>query len=362
MVRRKKKSKVPKIVNRIFRFFFAIIILSSLVLGVSLVVKEVYVTDTGRFAQIIKPILAKLHIPVSEEQIGDVAGEFVSRLSQTNLASGVQSDRSNDSENSDSQTSAQEDKAVERVLKVALISDIHNDLAGLENAVYRLGSEEVDFLVVVGDLTDYGDVEALSKIKESLDGSGYTYYVLPGDHDLAESVGLGNFTQVFGGNNHYFEYNGINFLLVDNSANFTELSSSDISWIKENIDGTDFVVLSQPIFTDGLLGMFARMYMGSSRDTVEDEDMLERQSRVAAQRSVLLEAVRDSNVIAVIAGDHHRSSKLKDSVRSELTHHVLGAVTGAVNEYPQSVIQEPRFSIMTVFEDKSYTIEDILLE
>jgi hypothetical protein len=90
--------------------------------------------------------------------------------------------------------------------------------------------------------------------------------------------------------------------------------------------------------------------------------MIERQARVLEQRNELLAMIRSSNVLAVIAGDHHKSSEISDSERASLTHHVVGAITGVVNEYPQSVIQDPRFSILTVYDDRSFQLEDIILD
>lgn len=233
----------------------------------------------------------------------------------------------------------------------------------MENAFHKISQDDdIEYLFLLGDLTGYGDTQSLSKIKEMLDSTGMTYYAIPGDHDLTESLGFTNFTQVFENNMHKIKVEDITFLMLDNSANFTEILSSDMTWFKNNVGSADFVFLSQPLYTEELNSPFSSLYMGSTLEKPEDEDMLERQSRVLAQRDELLKEIRESEIKAVVAGDHHKSSDQEDPEDADLSHHVVGAISGTVNELPQTLLQSPRFSVMTVFDDSTYELEEVLLD
>ena len=72
--------------------------------------------------------------------------------------------------------------------------------------------------------------------------------------------------------------------------------------------------------------------------------------------------LRKSKVKAVIAGDHHGSSTSSDPEKSDLKHIVVGALTktragdGVVN------LQTPRFSLLEVYNDDSFEVEEIVLQ
>jgi predicted phosphodiesterase len=363
MLRKRKNSKSSKFFRRISRAFVSVIVLSALVLGVSVFVKEVYLTDTGRLARLLRPLLSKVNISVTEEQLGDVAGEFVSRISQTNLASGVTSSRE-DVPVADTPGS----KIVAPVTlqtKIGFVADIHSDLAGLQTALYELSQEDIDALVVLGDLTAVGDIDSLQAVKEVLDTSSVTYYVLPGDHDLVQSVGSSNYTQIFGNPNQVIDVAGKTVLLMDNSANFTEISGSTMSWFSAKLSGAQFVILSQPLYTDGLSAPFNSLYMGSTRSPIEDAALLERQSRVLSQRNALLSTLRKGSALAVFSADHHKSSKIADPIRGTLSHHVVGAVADNAEEFHLKLLSAsypPRFGILEVYSDGSYKLIETLLE
>ncbi len=85
-----------------------------------------------------------------------------------------------------------------------------------------------------------------------------------------------------------------------------------------------------------------------------------KQQRLIA--AMLAEPTTAADVKAVIAGDHHKSSKVSDTQRSGLMHYVVGAVGGTLSEYSQKSLQSQRFSILSLFEDGSYDISDAELE
>lgn len=359
MLGRKTKSKSSG-TNPLLRFIrsvLSVVVLTALVLGVTLGAKELYAVDSARFGKISAYLLAKIHVNVDEGQIGEVAGKFAERISQTNLGSGVSSSR----------PEGEVDKSVyagkDTVVEVAIISDIHDDAANLNIALEKIKERGIEDVFILGDITGYGDVPSLTKIKDILEGSGVEYFVLPGDHDLADSLDTGNFTSVFGKEYGETDIAGYSFVYFSNAANYTVIAPNTISWIETQLPDADFFLVSQPLYTEELAPPFNRIFMGSTNGDVTDSTLADKQEAVKSQGEMLLSLVRDSvGVKALIAGDHHKSSSLVDPKRSSLMHYVVGAITSNLNEYPQKALQTSRFSILSIYQDGSYEVSDIVLD
>ena len=175
-----------------------------------------------------------------------------------------------------------------------------------------------------------------------MDDSGLTYYALPGDRDLYDTVGQQAFLDVFGVNYHSVGIGGKKFVLLDNSANFTIVLGNLIDWFVREVADADFVLLSQPLYhpsNDKVMGVV---------DGEED-------AAVRKQALELLDVIRASPVVAVVAGDHHMSSTSPDPVDTQLTHYVVGAITRERN------LQPPRFGVLTIFTDGDYEVKDVVL-
>lgn len=235
---------------------------------------------------------------------------------------------------------------IRKNFKVALMSDSENDWVALEKALIEAKKREVTAVFFLGDLTTFGDLKSLKSGKKLLDDSGLKYYVIPGDHDLAASAGDGDssglayFKQIFGSNYHSIELNNITFLLLDNSANYTEIEGEMIDWFRANLKDADFVILSQPIYHPTI----ARV-MGEIDG--------KRTESVFKQGQLLLEAIRNSSVLAILASDHHVYSRSMDPIRKNLLHYVTGALTRENN------FGSPEFLIMTIYEDKEFSVERV---
>lgn len=339
--------------SRIFKLFFTVLVLSALVMAIAFSIKGIYNSNVYKIAKSVSTILSKANIKVDEDKMGDVAGKFVERVSNTNISA------SSTSRVDTSQGVIKSDPKL--ALEVAVVSDIHNDIASLNRTIAKIKERNISKVIVIGDLTNYGETEKLQDVKKILDDSGLTYYVLPGDHDLAASMGPTNFVEVFGKSNTVLDMEGYKFLLLDNSANFTPLASSTLTWFNDEVVDSDFVILSQPLYTDGLNLPFSKMYMGSTKEEPTGTQ-LENQTRVKSQRDALLSSVRKSSVLAILAGDHHKSNSLNDPVDKKLEHHTLGSIADELNGLPQSLLQTPRFSILNVFNDRSFKVEDVLID
>ena len=358
MSRRVKKRVV---FFRFVRSLIAITILSSLILGITLIVKETESLTPEKVAKVTTPILAKLRIKVSEEEVSRFADSMVQRLSSTNLSSGNPSGEG--VIEGDSTAIFASNNNEKEIFSIAILADIQQDFINLEKALNLVEQKNYSKIFILGDITDYGDIEALTTVKESIDIFEHEYYTIPGDHDIAESLDSSNFISVFGDNHYLVEILDYKFLLLDNSANYTAVEPDLISWLEESIKGVDFILLSQPLYTEGLNKPFESIYMGSTQIEPTSEDLKEKQEIVRDQGKSILELIRnEKSVKAIFAGDHHKSSELKDPVRDSLTHYTVGAVSSTVREYPQSLIQTSRFSKLRVFEDGSYEVLDIILD
>jgi|GEM_PF-1003804 len=351
---------------------FSIAVLSAFVLLIAFIVSVLWNTDAQKFAKNVSSLFSKININVDEKKVGDVAGEFVERISNTNLGSGV-SDYRGESQDAvevvegtasvDTKSPSQPTiRTVDATLKIAVISDIHEDYDNLATTIRKIKQSGIQRLILLGDLTNFGDKPALTKIKTILDASGLEYYALPGDHDIAQSLNDANFLSVFGKSSQKITIENVTLLLLDNSANFTVLPAERVAWFKQALESADIVLLSQPLYSEGLNEPFSMMYMGSTKTPVSDPALMQKQEQVLTQGKELLSVIRSSTTVkAIIAGDLHKSSKLPDPINNNLEHYVVGAVSSKVDNFPQAAIQTSRFSVMTVTKDGKFTLEDLEL-
>lgn len=237
-------------------------------------------------------------------------------------------------------------------ISVAILADSENDWENLRRGLNRMADLNPDVAVFLGDLTRFGSREELQEGKEILDTSGIELYVLPGDHDLADSVAQGdlsgrrNFMEIFGTNKHIYENSGQKFLLFDNSPNFTKVSEEDMEWFKQEVENSDFVFLSQPLYhptNNRVMGIF------------EGEEV----ATVRAQALEMLESVRASTVKAVIAADQHSFSNNADPAKPELRHIVTGALVS--NSEGLRNPQSPRFTVLGIYPDGEFSVDQVVL-
>lgn len=109
--------------------------------------------------------------------------------------------------------------AQENTVRFAFLSDTHysegsgavRDLSRCVKDVNTL--DNLDFVLVGGDLTDFGTDEEITAVKQILDSLRYKYYVVAGNHDAKWSEsGCNTFLKVFGYENFEFECKGWRFI------------------------------------------------------------------------------------------------------------------------------------------------------
>lgn len=104
--------------------------------------------------------------------------------------------------------------------KFAFLSDTHigSPNGGAEEDLRRTirdinAMNDIDFVVITGDITELGSNKELALAKHILDSLRIKYYIIPGNHDTGWSESGGQqFSNVFGNDKFSFEHKGIRFI------------------------------------------------------------------------------------------------------------------------------------------------------
>ncbi len=313
MGRLPNKSKKASFILGFFKFAVALSLMLGLIYGVSYSV-----------SYLSKLTLGELYVktlPVSQ-----VAGDYIERLP---LPLG--------------QDSAAKKETEKIILKLALLSDSHNANSNLEKALKISKEKSANDVIFLGDYSNVGTEEELSKAKKVMDDSDLSYYSIPGDHDLWKSGSANNFLKAFGERYQKVEIEGVKLILVDNSDNEVGVDKEQLDWFTSELSklkegSIAFVFMSNPLYNKNGFKL-----MGENSETVKD------------QANLLLSLIRNSPVKAVFAGDNHISDRSTDPEKPSLEHVVAGAL--AEDRNPQS----PRFDFLNIYEDGSYEVEEVVL-
>lgn len=102
--------------------------------------------------------------------------------------------------------------------KFALVTDTHvggsTGAADLRRTVQDLNHlEGIDFVILSGDVTEFGSDEELRLAKQILDSLHLPLHILPGNHDSNWSEsGANSFRKIFGAESFFFQHKGFLFL------------------------------------------------------------------------------------------------------------------------------------------------------
>ncbi len=101
-------------------------------------------------------------------------------------------------------------------VRFAYMADLHypSDPGSIRSCVSHINAQDsLDFVIIGGDLTDFGTDEEIAEVKQILDGFTLPYYVVAGNHDAKWSEsGCNTFRKVFGYEHFEFEAGGWRFL------------------------------------------------------------------------------------------------------------------------------------------------------
>ena len=131
--------------------------------------------------------------------------------------------------------------SAQSAFKFAQITDTHigghSGEEDLRRTVQDLNSQkDIDFVILSGDVTEFGSDEELKLAKKILDGLTLPLYIVPGNHDSNWSEsGANSFRKVFGGESFFFEHKGYQFLGTTSGPNMRmspgQIPRENIVWI-----------------------------------------------------------------------------------------------------------------------------------
>ena len=224
------------------------------------------------------------------------------------------------------------------IFQFAVVADSHENETSFPMVLERIKGEAVDFLIHLGDLVNAGEFEKLKQAKSFLDNTGISYYVIPGDHDYnwQPEHSLANFKEVFEAEQIYssFEYNGVLFVLLDNSDNSDEVDVAQTKWLKEQLSA-----INNKQLTISNLFVFSHKPFSS----------LYFPDKVDPNGGTILELLAEYKATQVFSGNVHTFARYSDSQTG------VGITTiGAAGTYKNSL---PQYVLVSVYEDGSFTVE-----
>lgn len=121
---------------------------------------------------------------------------------------------------------AQAQSGTTSVIKFAYLADLHiSDGAGpaadLEKSVQDINTlKGVDFVIIAGDITEFGSDKEILLAKSIIDKLTVPYYIVAGNHDSKWSEsGCNTFARVFGYEHFNFDFNGVQFIGCNSGPN-----------------------------------------------------------------------------------------------------------------------------------------------
>jgi outer membrane protein assembly factor BamB/predicted MPP superfamily phosphohydrolase len=130
--------------------------------------------------------------------------------------------------------------------KFAHVSDTHigshNSEEDLIRTVHSINNDStLKFVIISGDITDFGTDSAFHVAKTILDGLNKPWYIIPGNHDANWSEsGTNSFKKIFGSETFKFEYGGYLFLGTVCGPNMRmspgQVSRENIVWLDSTLD------------------------------------------------------------------------------------------------------------------------------
>ncbi|HBG80842.1 MAG: PQQ-binding-like beta-propeller repeat protein [Petrimonas sp.] len=133
--------------------------------------------------------------------------------------------------------------------KFALITDTHIGNPNNDEDLYRTvkdinSQSDIDFVIVSGDVTEFGSYDELHTAACLLNELKVPYYALPGNHDSNWSEsGTNAFLRLFGSETFGFEHNGYKFIGLASGPNMRmgpgQIPRENLTWFFEELKKTD---------------------------------------------------------------------------------------------------------------------------
>lgn len=130
----------------------------------------------------------------------------------------------------------------------------HTGEADLRLTVADLNKQsDIDFVILSGDITEFGSDDELALAKQILDSLELPWYIIPGNHDSNWSEsGANSFRKTFGSETFFFEHKGVQFIGTASGPNM-RMSPGQIP--RENLVWLDSVFKANPNSTIPLVSI-----------------------------------------------------------------------------------------------------------
>lgn len=216
------------------------------------------------------------------------------------------------------------------LLRMAIFSDIHSDTKNLKKAIELAKSDQIEMLIITGDLTTLGKKDELLTIKNILEKSGLKYFVVPGNHDLwwSNQIKKDVFGEVFGQSFNSFVEDDYKLIFINNGNDLLGVQvikgtkgQSQLDWLEVEISDCPQIYC--------LVFMHEPLNHPYSSHTMGEADQ-----RIASEAAYLIEKLVQQKVKEVFAGHIHSSYSYEIA---GLKTTIVGALTQERN------LQSPRF-------------------
>jgi 3',5'-cyclic-AMP phosphodiesterase len=155
-------------------------------------------------------------------------------------------------------------KAIERIvtqtprsdtLTIIVMGDTQGFYDEVEDFVRSANMHDADFVLLNGDITDFGVKDEFEWIHERMGNLAKPYVAVIGNHDLSGN-GRTIYSEMYGPLNSSFIFNRIKFILMNSNSREFNFNGRvpDIGWLKSELTGDNFeraVVVSHVAPYDG---------------------------------------------------------------------------------------------------------------
>lgn len=117
-----------------------------------------------------------------------------------------------------------------RPFRFAVMGDVQDAIDDVRDVFAKVNTAGVDFLVIVGDLTERGYTRELERFQHELGVLRVPAYVTLGNHELGADNDGPPYHRFFGRGTHRFDYRGARFILADSAS--ATLAPRAVGWIR----------------------------------------------------------------------------------------------------------------------------------
>lgn len=116
----------------------------------------------------------------------------------------------------------------------SIVGDIHSSTARLDSILAKVAADGDSFLVLLGDIVDQGEAEEFARVKDTLEGRGWSRRILPviGNHDVFRG-GWEHYRELFGPSHYVAEIGSTRFIAIDTADGAIDETESD--WLASEL-------------------------------------------------------------------------------------------------------------------------------